>query len=154
MANPLAANPVVPGVSNGGATAPTAEQEAAPAASPQSPKKERKKGDPRAAMDAANKQKDKAQHKLALKTLDEDFNPRTDFFRVVRTAVVRTDVSVSKSPIKGFLRAGDVVMGFEWQDCASPARRLRRFLCFRALLPQACSYTLRTLVPTTWARTQ
>ena len=34
----------------------------------------------------------------------------------VRTAVVRTGKDVSKCPINGFLRAGDVVMGFEAED--------------------------------------
>ena len=37
-----------------------------------------------------------------------------------RTAVVRTGADVTKEAVRGFLRAGDVVMGFEEEECATP----------------------------------
>jgi hypothetical protein len=48
--------------------------------------------------------------KLAMKALDKDFSIESVFYRALGTAVVRTGIEVCKSPIRGFLRVGDVVM--------------------------------------------
>lgn len=40
--------------------------------------------------------------------------------------MVRTGSDVTKSPIRGFLRAGDVVMGFEEENCTFRTLLFRR----------------------------
>ena len=94
-----------------------------------------------------SERKKRLEKKLTMKMMDDDFNERTSFFRVVsprtsmlaprkacaglmvwnvcvwlqtRTAVVRTGADVTKEAVRGFLRAGDVVMGFEEEECATP----------------------------------
>jgi hypothetical protein len=61
----------------------------------------------------SRKHKTQVKNQLAVKRLDPMFNPRTQFYRVVRTAVVRVGVDVNSAPIRGFLRPGDVVMEME-----------------------------------------
>ena len=48
--------------------------------------------------------------KVKIRMIDKGFCEQAQFFRVIRTAVVRADWSVMTSPIRGFFRAGDIVM--------------------------------------------
>lgn len=68
----------------------------------------------------ATRKRDAMQKRLTMKLMDTDFGSQTKFYRVVQTAVIRTEADVTKAPIRGFLRAGDVVMGFETFDRAWP----------------------------------
>ena len=46
-----------------------------------------------------------------------DFHEKTQFFRVIRGAIVRVDADVLTSPIRGLVHPGEIVMALEFSDC-------------------------------------
>ena len=51
------------------------------------------------------------------KRMDPDFHEKTQFFRVIRGAIVRVDADVLTSPIRGLLHPGEIVMALEFSEC-------------------------------------